>query len=172
MVTDERPAGNRPAVIGFVAPSGTGKTTLLVEVIQRLVHDGFDIGAVKHDSHRIELDTEGKDSWRMRQAGAAALLVGMNQIAWLSDSDRAPALEVLIDTFFSDRDVVLVEGFRSAGIDTIVVHDDRDDRNWEPSPANVVGELHRDDIDGAVKLVKMLVGGTAATAIPSGGPNQ
>jgi molybdopterin-guanine dinucleotide biosynthesis protein MobB len=52
-----------PPAISFVARSGTGKTSLLVSVIQELSRRGFAVGAVKHDAHRFKIDHEGKDSW-------------------------------------------------------------------------------------------------------------
>ena len=45
-------------MVSFVAPSGTGKTTLLESIISQLTGLGYRVAAVKHDAHRIELDTD------------------------------------------------------------------------------------------------------------------
>ena len=142
-------------MVSFVAPSGTGKTTLVEAVVSSLIDRGLRVAAVKHDAHRIELDTEGKDSWRLRQAGAETLLVGANQLAWMSDAGTAPPLEDLVRLFFADHDVVIVEGYRSAGLPTIIV--DRpgvQDPTWDrPDADRVIATVHPGEVDRAVALV-------------------
>lgn len=152
-VTATRPT---PPMISFVAPSGTGKTTLLESVIARLTALGYRVAAVKHDAHRIELDTEGKDSWRLRAAGAAdTLLVGRNQIAWMGAVDGGPSLQSLTELFCGSADLILVEGFRSAGLDTIRVHrPEADDPTWTPpDQKRVIATLQPGDTDAAVDLL-------------------
>ena len=145
-----------PPMISFVAPSGTGKTTLIEAVIARLSAMGYRVAAVKHDAHRIELDTEGKDSWRLRAAGAAdTLLVGRNQIAWMGAADSGPSLSELVTTFCATADLIVVEGFRSAGLDTIrVQRAGVDDPTWTPpDPTRVIATLEPGDCDAAVDLL-------------------
>ncbi len=145
-----------PPMISFVAPSGTGKTTLLESVIARLSTMGYRVAAVKHDAHRIELDTEGKDSWRLRSAGAAdTLLVGRNQIAWMGALDDGPPLDALVELFCGSADLIVVEGFRSAGLDTIrVQRPEIDDPTWTPpDPERVIATLEPGDTDAAVTLL-------------------
>lgn len=152
-----------PPMVSFVAPSGTGKTALVESVIARLTDLGYRIAAVKHDAHRIELDTEGKDSWRLRKAGAAdTLLVGRNQIAWMGAVDAGPPLHSLVELFCGSADLIVVEGFRSAGLDTIrVQRPEVDDPTWKPpEPERVIATLHPGDTDAAVGL---LVGRYLAT---------
>lgn len=143
-------------MVSFVAPSGTGKTTLLESVIKQLSGMGYRVAAVKHDAHRIELDTEGKDSWRLRSAGAAdTLLVGRNQIAWMGAIDDGPSLAALVEVFCASADLIVVEGFRSAGLDTIrVQRSEVDDPTWEPpDPQRVIATLEPGDTDAAVSLL-------------------
>lgn len=146
-------------MISFVAPSGTGKTTMVEKVIAKLTARGLRVAGVKHDAHRIELDTEGKDSWRMRKAGAETLLVGANQLAWMSDDGTAPPLEALVDLFFSGADVVIVEGWRSAGLPTVLVQrPEVDDPTWHrPEESRIVATVHPDDVDIAVDVVLSLL---------------
>lgn len=143
-------------MVSFVAPSGTGKTTLLESVIARLSDLGYRVAAVKHDAHRIELDTEGKDSWRLRSAGAVdTMLVGRNQIAWMGGVDEGPSLTALVEVFCSAADLILVEGFRSAGLDTIrVQRREVDDPTWTPpDPQRVIATLGPGDTDAAIALL-------------------
>ncbi len=144
-----------PPMVSFVAPSGTGKTTLVSAVIGDLIVRGLRVGAVKHDAHRIELDTEGKDSWRHRAAGAESLLVGANQVAWMSDDGEPPPLQDLVRLFFPTVDIVIVEGYRSAGLPTIRVRrPEVDDPTWLLSEqALVLATVHPDERSRTVELL-------------------
>jgi len=131
---------HRPAVVAFAAPSGSGKTTLLVKVLAHLKAAGHHVGAVKSDAHRVELDKPGKDTHRMRDAGAEVTgLVSRDQIAIFRDAP-GPELRLahMIEVFFAHLDLVLAEGFRSQGYPTIVVcREGIDMKGWE-WPSNVV----------------------------------
>lgn len=112
-----------PAIVAIAAPSGAGKTTLIEALIQRLRARGLRVGAIKSDAHRVELDTPGKDTHRMRESGAeVTALVSRDQIAVFRD---APGPEIplagIVQVFFSHLDVVIAEGFRSQDVQTIVV---------------------------------------------------
>jgi len=65
-----------PLVIGIVGESGGGKTTVIVDLVRRLVEDGIRAAAVKHAAHGFDLDTAGSDSARMAAAGAAVVVMG------------------------------------------------------------------------------------------------
>ncbi|MGI9598613.1 MAG: molybdopterin-guanine dinucleotide biosynthesis protein B [Acidimicrobiales bacterium] len=149
------PAGG-PPMVSFVAPSGTGKTTLLEGVIAELKGRGHRVGAVKHDAHRIELDTRGKDSWRLRDAGAeSTLLMGRNQLAWFGSDEGGPSLERAASLFFDELDVILVEGFRSADLPVVVVsRPDHVDDKWEaPDPGRVLLTVTPDEVQRVADLI-------------------
>ena len=144
-------------MVSFVGPSGTGKTTLLEGVIGELTARGHRIAAVKHDAHRIELDTEGKDSWRMRQAGAEhTLLVGRDQLAWFGPNGARPGLDQLVQVFAGTVDLVVVEGFRSAGLPTVLVERPGvGDGRWEPpDPDLVLSTAHPDQVVDVADLLE------------------
>jgi len=144
-------------MVSFAAPSGTGKTTLLEGVVAELERRGHRVAAVKHDAHRIELDTEGKDSWRLRRAGArSTLLMGRDQLAWFGADGAGPTLEQAVALFHAEADIVLIEGYRSAGLPTILVErpGHTDDR-WEPpDPALVLLTAKPDDVGPVVDLLE------------------
>ena len=64
-----------PSILCFAGRSNSGKTTLIERVIPALTRAGYRVATVKHAGHGFELDTEGKDSWRHKQAGASAVVV-------------------------------------------------------------------------------------------------
>lgn len=151
-VTDHRP--DRVPVVCFTAPSGTGKTTLLAAVIEGLTARGVRVAAVKHDAHRIELDTEGKDSWRLRQAGASdTVLMGENQMAWMGRPGSVPSLDQVLMLLAADADIIVVEGFRSAGLPTVMVQrPEVSDPTWKPPDAkNVILTVHPDSHDRVIE---------------------
>ncbi|MGL4795486.1 MAG: molybdopterin-guanine dinucleotide biosynthesis protein B, partial [Aeromonas jandaei] len=68
------PAPTLP-LLGFAAWSGTGKTTLLEQLIPLLTGRGLRIGVLKHAHHDFDIDQPGKDSYRLRKAGAQQMMV-------------------------------------------------------------------------------------------------
>lgn len=96
-----------------------GKTTLLVELVERLTIAGLRVGTIKHTHHAHELDTPGKDSHRHRAAGAsvsAILSRSLNAVYWPPQLQKNDAEGTTVNRYaafephFSDCDLVLVEG--------------------------------------------------------------
>ncbi len=110
-----------PAV-SFVAPSGTGKTTLVEQLIVGLKERGYRVGAIKHDAHRFEIDVPGKDSYRFTAAGADVMVLTSDEkLAVVKAQAVSPPVEQLLGEFCADLDVVLVEGFRTSSLPRIEV---------------------------------------------------
>lgn len=102
-----------PAVVCFVARSGTGKTTLLEKLIPRLKARGLRIGVLKHHAHATSFDVPGKDSYRLAQAGADVMVGACAaQVAVFYPADGPPDLEALIARHLQQVDLVLIEGYR------------------------------------------------------------
>jgi molybdopterin-guanine dinucleotide biosynthesis protein B/molybdopterin-guanine dinucleotide biosynthesis protein len=119
-----------PPVISIVAKSGTGKTTLLEKLIAEMKQRGYKVGAVKHDAHSFSIDHEGKDSWRLTQAGADTMLItspGKVAMVRQNPHDEEPALTATIERYCADLDIVLTEGFKRGSMPKIEVH--RSERN-------------------------------------------
>lgn len=113
-------------VLGFIAPSGTGKTTLLSALIPRLTSAGLRIGCIKHTHHAFEIDHPGKDSHTLRMAGASQVLLGSStRWALVVESPAAedPTLVQLLDRLdLGSLDLVLVEGYKLESIPKVEVH--------------------------------------------------
>ncbi|MCU7795857.1 MAG: molybdopterin-guanine dinucleotide biosynthesis protein B [Candidatus Thiodiazotropha sp. (ex Myrtea spinifera)] len=113
-------------VIGFAAFSGTGKTTLLKQVIPLLRAQGLRPGLIKHAHHQVEFDKPGKDSYELRKAGAGqVLLASANRWALMAEESETsePELPVLLTRMdLSVLDLVLVEGFRHLSFPKIELH--------------------------------------------------
>lgn len=114
-----------PPVVSIVAKSGTGKTTLLEKLIAELKSRGYKVGAVKHDAHSFSIDHEGKDSWRLTQAGADTMLItSPEKVAMVKQNppNQEPALTETIASYCGDLDIVLTEGFKRSSMPKIEVH--------------------------------------------------
>ncbi|HUG23664.1 molybdopterin-guanine dinucleotide biosynthesis protein B [Piscinibacter sp.] len=105
-------------VIGFSGYSGSGKTTLVEHLIARLKLAGQRVSVVKHAHHAFDIDHEGKDSWRHRQAGAFEVVVASDRrLAKIREYEveSEPTAHQLIAELL-DCDWVLVEGFKHADL--------------------------------------------------------
>jgi molybdopterin-guanine dinucleotide biosynthesis adapter protein len=113
----------KPPILCFVGRSNSGKTTLIERLIPELVLAGYRVATVKHAGHGFELDTEGKDSWRHKRAGASTVIVlSKGSLAMFSDvSDEIKVEEVRERFLDSGIDLILAEGWKSEGYPKIVV---------------------------------------------------
>ncbi|MCG8475649.1 MAG: molybdopterin-guanine dinucleotide biosynthesis protein B, partial [Cytophagales bacterium] len=112
-------------IIGFAAFSGTGKTTLLEQVIPLLAERKIRIGLVKASHHIIEPDQPGKDSYRLRKAGTTQLVLSTpgRAICITEREVNDPALEDQLTLLDQSRlDLIIVEGFRDSAIPKIELH--------------------------------------------------
>ncbi|MDH3315698.1 MAG: molybdopterin-guanine dinucleotide biosynthesis protein MobB [Gammaproteobacteria bacterium] len=103
-------------IVGFAAYSGTGKTTLLKKLLPLLKARGVRVGMVKHAHHTFDVDQPGKDSYELRKAGAAQMLIA-SRTRWALMVERPrekdPQLdEVLLELDQAALDLILVEGFK------------------------------------------------------------
>ena len=122
---DERTKYMSTPAISIVSKSGTGKTTLLEKIIAELKRRGYRVGAIKHDAHRFDIDREGKDSWRLTQAGADTMLItSPEKMAMIKrhQVDREPSIMEMIPLYFADVDIVVTEGFKKSQMPKIEVH--------------------------------------------------
>lgn len=114
-------------LVGFAAFSGTGKTTLLLELLPLLKGAGLRIAVVKHAHHSFEMDQPGKDSYRLRSAGADEMLVAAKcRIGWVRECPEhteEPGLGEVLSVLDPGRlDLVLVEGFKAERFPKIELH--------------------------------------------------
>lgn len=114
-------------LLGFVAFSGTGKTTLLKQLIPLLKARGLQLAVVKHTHHQFDIDTPGKDSYELRQAGAEQVMVASRRrwalMVETPNQVEDPQLDSLIQQLDSAAlDLILVEGFKHAAIPKIELH--------------------------------------------------
>ncbi|HCE2389712.1 TPA: bifunctional molybdopterin-guanine dinucleotide biosynthesis adaptor protein MobB/molybdopterin molybdotransferase MoeA [Vibrio parahaemolyticus] len=129
-------------IIGFAAYSGTGKTTLLEALLPKLTEAGLHIGMLKHAHHNFDVDKPGKDSYRLRKAGASQMLIASrNRFALMTETPEAEAeFEYLLTRFDEDKlDVVLVEGCKNIAFPKIELHREEVGKPWlYPHDDNII----------------------------------
>ncbi|EGQ8246967.1 TPA: bifunctional molybdopterin-guanine dinucleotide biosynthesis adaptor protein MobB/molybdopterin molybdotransferase MoeA [Vibrio parahaemolyticus] len=129
-------------ILGFAAYSGTGKTTLLEALLPKLAEAGLRIGMLKHAHHNFDVDKPGKDSYRLRKAGASQMLIASrNRFALMTETPEAEAeFEYLLTRFDEDKlDVVLVEGCKNIAFPKIELHREEVGKPWlYPHDENII----------------------------------
>ncbi|WP_447528585.1 molybdopterin-guanine dinucleotide biosynthesis protein B [Vreelandella sp. TE19] len=115
-------------VLGIAAWSSTGKTTLLTKLLPRLREAGLDVGVIKHAHHNFDIDKPGKDSYRLREAGAAPMLVASHRRYALmqeTPGQDEPDLGHLLSLMTAHApDLVIVEGFKEWPLPKLILYRD------------------------------------------------
>ncbi|NOX39493.1 MAG: molybdopterin-guanine dinucleotide biosynthesis protein B [Alphaproteobacteria bacterium] len=99
---------------GIVGWKNNGKTGLMERLVREITARGFTVSTIKHAHHRFDIDQEGKDSFRHREAGAQeVLLSSSNRYALMHEvrGEVEPTLEELLGKL-SPVDLVLIEGYK------------------------------------------------------------
>ena len=114
-------------ILGFSAWSGTGKTTLLRQLIPALKARGLRVSVIKHAHHHFDLDFPGKDSYELRKAGAdQTVICTTTRMAMITEFDHPgdePDLRQIIASLDTSRiDMVLVEGYKDIHFPKIELH--------------------------------------------------
>ncbi len=168
-------------VVGFVGPSGSGKTTLTTAVLPELRAAGLRVAVLKHAHCGFDMDRPGKDSYRVREAGASEVLIASrSRWAHLGELDgdlKEPPFQELLGRFDPNRiDLVLAEGFARESYPKIEVHRpalDEPPRCWpgdrdviavaSDAPLAVARPVRRLDLNAAVEVATFILAHLAAT---------
>ncbi|MGC8502383.1 molybdopterin-guanine dinucleotide biosynthesis protein B [Desulfurella sp.] len=109
-------------VLGVIGHSNAGKTTLIEHIIAEFKKENKLMGAIKHDVHDFEIDHKGKDTYRLKSAGANCVAISsQNKWALIQDVDKEKALKEVL-SFFDNCDYVFVEGYKLEDIPKIEVY--------------------------------------------------
>ena len=102
-------------VFGVTGWKNSGKTTLITRLIAELTRRGYKISSVKHAHHACDIDKEGTDSFRHREAGSGevALVAAGNRWAIMHEcrDEPEPLLTDVLDRL-APCDLVMVEGYK------------------------------------------------------------
>ena len=102
----------------FAGFSGVGKTTLVERLVTHFREEGVRVGYYKHDSHQFKMDKVGKDTARVRDAGAGIVAINdPSHFGVLADND----FKQLTITHALERcDCILIEGYKQSPFNKVV----------------------------------------------------
>ncbi|MGQ0809646.1 MAG: molybdopterin-guanine dinucleotide biosynthesis protein B [Nitrospiraceae bacterium] len=141
-------------ILCFVGRSNSGKTTLIERLIPELVRGGYKVATIKHAGHGFDLDTEGKDSWRHKRAGASSVVVlSKGSLAMFADVPEQIKVEEVRDRFLDHSiDLIIAEGWKNEGYPKVVIV--RDQIGEMPvSPDGLLAIVSNKPVDMAVPVL-------------------
>jgi molybdopterin-guanine dinucleotide biosynthesis protein B len=101
-------------IFGITGWKNSGKTTLTERLVAEFVRRGRRVSTVKHAHHDFDIDKEGTDSFRHRQAGASEVAIVSGRRWALMHELRAeeePPLAAILARM-APADIVVVEGYK------------------------------------------------------------
>lgn len=138
--------------VSVVGGSDSGKTTLVERLVPALAERGR-VATVKSIHHDIEVDEEGKDTYRHREAGASRV-VGVTpetRFEFADIDDKADEIDAALDDLAdAGYDYAVVEGGRETTLPKLVT-DDTDTSNAVVRDAT---EADTDELIEAVEAVE------------------
>jgi molybdopterin-guanine dinucleotide biosynthesis protein B len=103
-----------PPIFGVVGWKNSGKTTLMARLIREFTNRGFAVSVIKHAHEKFEIDHPGRDSFKMREAGARQVMLSSPRrfalMRELGDAPEMPFEELL--PYAGPCDLILVEGYK------------------------------------------------------------
>ncbi len=117
--------------VAFTGPSNSGKTTLILKVARKLIHEhNLEVAIIKHDpKDKARFDVEGKDSYKFSDTGAEVIVTSGSRTTYFSK--RYSELDEMI-RLFNDFDVLLVEGLKNLPLPRISVFRNVIDKDYIP----------------------------------------
>lgn len=108
-----------PKIFCVSGVKDSGKTGLIIKLINEFIREGCSVAVIKHDGHEYVMDHEGTDTWRYRLAGAECSVIYSDTQYSINRRGRARVEELI--TLCGDVDVVIVEGLKASDYPKIEV---------------------------------------------------
>lgn len=111
---------NKRLAVAFTGPSNSGKTTLILKVARKLIHEySKEVAIIKHDpGDKARFDVEGKDSFKFSQIGAEVVVTSPTRTTYFSKRNKD--LDEMI-RLFDEFDILLIEGLKNLPLPRISV---------------------------------------------------
>ncbi|MBN1678404.1 MAG: molybdopterin-guanine dinucleotide biosynthesis protein B [Candidatus Thermoplasmatota archaeon] len=111
-------------IIGIYGFQDAGKTVLVERLVKALVGKGYRVASVKHTTHAVSVDSQGKDTWRHWKAGS-------DPVVFMSSIETAiikhpriseeEAVRLVLSEF--DPDVLVIEGNKAGDYPKVRIGD-------------------------------------------------
>jgi molybdopterin-guanine dinucleotide biosynthesis protein B len=111
---------NKKLAVAFTGPSNSGKTTLILKIARKLIHEHKkEVAIIKHDpKDKARFDVEGKDSYKFSDTGAEVIVTSPTRTTYFSQKNKE--LDEMI-RLFDKFDILLVEGLKNLPLPRISV---------------------------------------------------
>lgn len=111
------------AILGFAARSGTGKTTLIKQLIPLLKKKGLRLGLIKHTHHTVTFDNRGLTK-KVFDTGCDVVAVSaeLSLAEWHQKKAETALYDAIEHYRYLPIDLLLIEGFKSAGFPKLELH--------------------------------------------------
>ena len=141
-------------IFGVIGWKNSGKTTLMANLIGEFARRGFAVSVIKHAHVNFDLDHPGRDSFKMREAGARQVMLSSpRRFALMREMGDLPemSLQDLIP-HAGPCDLILIEGYKSEDYPKIEIRRDgaasRDPLAAEvPGVAAIASDRPQDETD-------------------------
>ena len=107
-------------IIAVCGVKNSGKTTLLVKLVEALSQKGVRVAVIKHDGHDFSCDVPGTDSYRLHQAGAYGTAVFSEYRTFIHKEGCHEREQELIAQF-PEAEIILIEGMKGSDYPKIEV---------------------------------------------------
>ena len=108
-----------PMIFCISGIKDSGKTGLIIRLINEFIKDGYSVGVVKHDGHEYVMDHEGTDTWRFTEAGAQISAIYSKTQYSVNGKKNASAEEMIASC--QGMDVVILEGLKDSAYPKVEV---------------------------------------------------
>jgi len=122
---------NKRLAVAFTGPSNSGKTTLILKVARKLIHENkLNVAIVKNDpKDKARFDVPGKDSYKFSDTGAEVIVTSPTRTTYFSKKQQS--LDEIIE-LFGDFDILLVEGLKNLPLPRISIFRESIDKEYFP----------------------------------------
>jgi molybdopterin-guanine dinucleotide biosynthesis adapter protein len=116
----------RQPFFGVVGWKNSGKTTLMANLVKELSGRRFAVSVIKHAHERFDIDHPGRDSFKLREAGAHQIaLSSPRRFALMRELRNEPEVAFEeVRAYMGPCDLVLVEGFKREAFPKIEIRRD------------------------------------------------
>lgn len=107
-------------IIAVCGRKNSGKTSLLVKIIEKLAETNRKAAVIKHDGHDFECDIPETDSYKLKRAGAYGTAVYSENRIFIHKDREAERAEELIKSF-PEAEFIFIEGLKTSSYPKIEV---------------------------------------------------
>lgn len=106
-------------ILAVSGQKNSGKTTLIQNLLPKLIENGLRVCVIKHDGHSFLPDVPGTDTFRFLKAGALGTAVYDGEKFMLVRCACVNAAELCL--FFPDADLILIEGLKNEPLPKVLI---------------------------------------------------